>query len=133
MTKLSICSNCRNVPICKIHEDLQKYDKGDVLQVDVSVCSSKIIETINRPETSHLSMTDVIDKLRSMREPEKKLEIKAAAPENVCAICGETGTELVTCSICGKQICPDCMYDDPHDERKCYCESCYDKLPSVCL
>lgn len=70
----------------------------------------------------HLNGEDAASRNKMIRElydtPKQKKK------DLVCPVCDQLTDELLSCSVCGKKSCQDCLAYDPL-EKKYYCEDCW--------
>lgn len=128
----SCCDSCSRSDRCLIAYNLENMQlvryPSIHLGVSVTSCDDWNQDSSFNKFSRELSREEVIEKLKENQPEEKGLDVIPASKDNKCNECGARGTELIKCSLCGRLICPDCMYDDPYDDSKAYCGSCYDKL-----
>lgn len=123
-----LCNDCQIRSICKIYDNIIQYKEI----IALSECGArnlmngqqyKLIPTFNESDIDVQERIAAIQKLTP--EVQEDIDYIKKDETNVCQDCKKENTDLLICSECQKQICPDCATED--FDGNVYCQECYDK------
>lgn len=123
-----LCDDCQIRSICKIYDNIIQY--RDIIALSecgarnlIDKQQDKSTPIFNEPEVDIEERIAAIQKLTP--EIQKEIDYIKKDETNVCQDCKKENTDLLICSECQKQICPDCATED--FDGNVYCQECYDK------